>query len=636
VPKVGREAGNVSHSREWWAGVVLILAVAVAYANSLSNPFVLDDQAAIVANASIRDTGRLSAALTPAADSPVAGRPVANVSFALNYAAGGLDVRDYRVVNIAIHGAVALLLLTLWRRTLMLPAIPEPIRVSAMPIAFTAALLWAVHPLNSEVINYLSQRTETLMAFFFALTMYASMQAGGVRSTSPRAERSAKARWEAAAVVACALGMMSKESMVAAPVVVALFDRVFLFGSWKDAVAARKRLYAGLAATWLVLAALVAAAPRSSVAGFSAGVPVWTNLLNQAVVIVEYLRLAFWPRDLVAFYGWHLPLTLGDVLPQMILITLLLVAALVALVRRRWAGFLGAWFFITLAPSSSIVPIATEVGAERRMYLPLMALILLAVLLAFLLVARMPRRWSMKAATLVVGVAAAGLIAATVARNREYASLLTLAETIVERRPTSVAYHFLGEQLDGAGREAEAVVALREAVVRGNSRAGLPLGTGLVGQREYAEAIKRLDAFIGTSGQRLTPSWLEPPVQEVVAARLVMGKALLATGDAERAALQAETVLAAYPRHVEAHALLGDARYAQQRWPAAVAAYRGYLSARPTDVQALISFGVASVATGAMDEAIAAFERAAAVEPGNERARQLLAMAVKDRAQQIP
>jgi protein O-mannosyl-transferase len=174
--------------------------------------------------------------------------------------------------------------------------------------------------------------------------------------------------------------MACKESMVTAPVLVALYDRVFIFDSIKAAVKERWQLYAGLAFTWLVLALLVSSGPRIHSAGFSSGVSAWTYLLNQAVMIVRYLRLAVWPSSLVVNYGWPIPLTLGEVLPQALIVIALLVGTIAALMRRPPLGFLGATFFMTLAPTSSIVPIATEVGAERRMYLPLISIVVLVVI----------------------------------------------------------------------------------------------------------------------------------------------------------------------------------------------------------------------------------------------------------------
>jgi len=588
---IGR-AGGVA-----WRAAAIALAVVLTYANSLRAPFVIDDQAAIVQNEQIRDLSRPSAVLLPDSESPVAGRPLVSLSFALNYAAGGLDVRGYHAVNVAVHVVCALLAFGLIRRTLELPRLRLRFGVSSIDLAFGAALLWAVHPLNSEVVDYVTQRSESLMAAMYLSTLYAANRA----LTEPR-----KRTWPSLAVGACALGMLCKESMATAPVMVALYDRVFAFDSWRDATRNRRRLYAGLVATWLIPAVIVLNGARSGVAGFSSGVSPWTYLLNQTVVITHYLRLSFWPSGLVVFYGWPATLTLGDVVPYAILILGLMAATVAALTRAPAAGFLGAWFFLTLAPASSVVPVATEVGAERRMYLPLLALVMLIVAGGHAVWKRRPeaRRLAFVPVIALVGVAGV-LAAATVVRNREYRSQLTLAQTVVDRRPNAVAYHILGEQLMLEGRDAEAIGPLTEAVARGNSRAGYPLGVALVNQQKLSEGVQRLDTFVRTSAlpYRLVPGWLQPPRSEVVSARVLMARVFAAERQWNQAAEQAELALKAMPSHPEAQRLLTGA---------------------------LINLGLERVVAGDLDEAVNAFRRALTIDPANETASKLLALAIDD------
>src|SRR5207249_124350 len=106
-----------------------------------------------------------------------------------------------------------------------------------------------------------------------------------------------------------------KESMVTAPVMVLLYDRIFRYDSFKQTLHERRVLYAGLASTWLLLILLMQSGPRVHSAGFSAGVSPWTYVMNQAVMIVRYLRLTLWPRTLVLAYGPPLPTSIVDVLP---------------------------------------------------------------------------------------------------------------------------------------------------------------------------------------------------------------------------------------------------------------------------------------------------------------------------------
>jgi Flp pilus assembly protein TadD len=595
------------HTR--WLGALLTAAVIATYANALSAPFVLDDQASVVQNPSIRDLSNLAGVLRTVPDSPVAGRPLVSLSFALNYAAGGLNPRGYRLVNLALHALCALLLLAVTRRAIG-PA-----------LAFVVALLWALHPLNSEVVNYISQRTESMMAAFYLLTLYAAIRALG--ATHPR-------RWHALATVSCVLGALCKESIATAPLVVALYDRLLVFDSWRETFARRGRLYAGLALSWVIVGQSVAAGAREAVAGFSSGVSPWTYLLNQTVMITEYLRLTVWPDRLSVYYGWPQPLALADVAPYAALVVLLAAATIVAMARVPPLGFLGASFFLTLAPASSIIPVATEVGAERRMYLPLSALMCLVVI-GGAAIWRRTRAPATAPATVVVLVAAA-LAAATAARNRDYQSPVTLARTVVERRPSAVARHMLGEALLDDKQTSEAIRHLKEAVAQGNSRAAYRLGATLYNVGEYEEAIRQLELFIGTWKVPQQPRWLEPADEEIVVAQIAIGRSHLAKQRWAAAAGAGRAALEISPGHPAALLLAADAEFGEQRWAASAAHYAEYLRRQPGDVRALINYGITQVGTENLDGAFAAFARAVDIDPGNARARELLALAQADRA----
>ena len=381
----------------------MFAAIAIAlYSNALGAPFVFDDDHAIVVNEQIR---HLSTSLSPTEPgSPLAGRPLVGLTFAVNYALGGLDPRGYRLVNVAIHVLNALLLFAIARRLFH----PNT--------AFAIALIWLVHPLATEPVNYVSQRTELMMASFFLATLYygAADCSTPIRSRStvmgrlnPVSRPITVLRLQVMSVVCCALGMACKETMVVAPVVVVLYDRTFAFGSFREAFRERSRYYAALCATWIILIALLWSSPRGDSAGLAgASVSPGEYLLNQSAMIVRYLRLAFWPRGLVLDYGEPVHISVGNVVPYLAVVGTLLAATAVALVRKPRIGFLGAWFFLTLAPTSSIVPISTEVGAERRMYLPLIAIVVLAVMVVVRAVRRLEgskvRRFGVRGSRFVV------------------------------------------------------------------------------------------------------------------------------------------------------------------------------------------------------------------------------------------
>ena len=574
--------------------VVLVVACALAYATSLSNPFLYDDQTAIVKNTTIRTLSPLSVPLSPPRDTPVAGRPLVNLSLAFNYANGGLDVTGYHVTNLALHMLVALALFGVVRRTLGGPEGPQP---RADGLALAAALVWAVHPLTSEVVNYTVQRTESMMALCYLTTLYCAIRA----SAHPEGMK-----WLAAAVVACAAGMASKESMVTAPLMVLVYDRVFLYPSLAAAWRDRRMLYIGLAATWGVLALLMLGQPRTSV-GFGAGVGVWTYFLNQLSLIARYLFLTVWPRPLVVDYGLPRPIAITDVILPGLVVVALGVATLVALRRHKALGFLGVWFFVTLAPTSSVVPIATEVGAERRMYLPLMALAVLAVLgVSRLLARRFPAESRVPAA--VLAVVCLLLAAGTTVRTLEYRSVRTIAQTNVDRYPHGRARLALASELVAVNEHSAAMRQLEEAE-KDYPQARLGLATELATTGRMADAVVQAQEFI-----RLLPGNAEVPT-----ARDLMGRAYALQGLYEPAVEQFTMLTHARPNDPAPYISIGDARLRQQRVNEAIASYDSALKRKPGDPDILGQLGLALGAAGRRREASLVFDNAAAARPNDLR-----------------
>jgi len=628
---------TVSWDVRWRAALILIVGI-LAYSNGLSGAMIADDDATLVENKQIREL-RLPGVLFPSRELPVAGRPLVNVSFAINYALDGLNVRGYHVGNVALHLLSALLLFGLVRRTLEfqpvqlarggLPAASAYSRwgfndwgPSSLNVALVVTLVWTVHPLNTEAVDYITQRTELMMGLFYLLTMYATVRA---------AQSEQATRWRVGAVIACALGMACKESMVTAPVVVMLFERIFVFESANEMFRKHWRYYVGLCGTWVLLAALNWSGPRIHSAGFSSGASPWTYLLNQTVMITRYLALAFWPRGLVVAYGAPSALGLSDVLPQALFVVLLLIMVAVALVRKSTAplGFLGAWFFITLAPTSSIVPIATEMGAERRMYLPLAGLITLVVVLSAVLWGRLTRTehdnrrmspgWLGWAVIFMAVVVA--LSARTLARNRDYSSSLTMAYTVLEQWPGPMAHAMVGQELAKQYRHEEAMVELHKALP-GYPKAHYHLGGELFNEGRLDESVTELQAFIDAL----------PMLSEVPAARMMIGKAFMTQRKWPDAVQQFRSVLAMTPSNTDARGLLADSLLGGQQLAEAIREYRAYLSLRPDDLGALTNIAVALSAAGHGSDAIPFFKRAVALNPGDDKAHRNLAGALMDHA----
>jgi Flp pilus assembly protein TadD len=588
-------------------GFVLVIVGFAIYWNSTTAPFAFDDDHAIVINEQIR---HLSTSLAPTErGSPLAGRPLVSLTFAINYALGGLNIRGYRLVNISIHILNALLLFAIAARTLRARDV-----ANAGNVAFAAALIWMVHPLVTEPVDYISQRTELMMATFFLGMLYFAQRArGGSESTRPPLPKNSSA-WLGASVACCALGMACKETMVVAPVAVLLCDRTFTFGSFREALRGRGWYYAALCATWLVLVALLWSSPRGDSAGFAgASVSPWTYLLNQSEMIVRYLRLAFWPRGLVLDYGEPLHVTFADVAPYAIAVATLLAATIIALVRNPPLGFLGAWFFLTLAPTSSILPISTEVGAERRMYLPLMAIVTAVVVVVRRFVgARVrgsrpahPRTGAR--ANLAFAVLAVLLSLGTVQRNREYLSGLTLWQSVLDRWPPHArAHRNLAAELKLANRPDEEIVHLRAAV---KDLPGIRnvLGLELLALGRNAEAADELRTYV-RDYPRDADAWAN------------LGNAFSALGRTDEALQAFQRAIAIDPNNGLSQRNLALQFLQQNDFNNAVSHAREAARLTPNDPAAHNLLGLALIGQQKIDEAIAEFRASLALQPGNNDA----------------
>ncbi len=186
--------------------------------------------------------------------------------------------------------------------------------------------------------------------------------------------------WSAAAVICSALGMGCKEIMVTAPFVIFLYDVVLLGGGIRPTLARRGLTHLGIAATWLILFALIAGGPRSNTVGFGLqGLSPYDYARTQFGVLLKYIQLAIFPLHLCIDYAWPTARAWTDWVPPMLAIMLLLAGTIMLLRRHPPIGLIAASFFIILSPTSSFVPIV-DAAFEHRMYLALAPLCALAVL----------------------------------------------------------------------------------------------------------------------------------------------------------------------------------------------------------------------------------------------------------------
>lgn len=408
--------------------LLLVLAVAAVYANSGQGSFHYDDFHSIVDNPYIRSLGNVGSFFAGSESfsaDPAKGmyRPLLLLTYALNYRVGGYDVSGYHLVNVLLHAGTVLVLWSLARAVGL-----------SRGQAGLAALLFAVHPLCTEPVNYISSRSDLLAGCLYlaALRLYLTLGS----------------RARVLSVVCFGLGLLSKSVVVTLPVVIWLYD-------WLVRGTPRPRRYLPY---WLVAAAygavLVAvgfARASADAAPRSLDVQVWTQLK----AVSYYLALIAMPVRLNVEHQFaeSLAPTLAVALSGGLLASLLWVA-----LRSRMAvnGFWVLWPVLLSLPAA-LVPLNVLVN-ERRLYLPLAGL---CILLVRLLAPRIRPQWGRAVA--VVAVVAMGGLAAQ--RNAVWADESTLWADSIRKSPRMPRAHVhLGNALQKAGEEKRAAEAYARAI----------------------------------------------------------------------------------------------------------------------------------------------------------------------------
>ncbi len=596
--------------------VLLLLTVAawIPYGRADRAPFIFDDRMTIEDNPSIRSLWPLwgdiehPGPLNPPRDISSAGRPLVNLTFALNYAIGGLNTWGYHVANITIHILNALLIWAIVRRTLLLDRFNNHYQSTAVPLACAAALLWCVHPLLSETVLYVTQRTELTVAFFYLATLYASL-----RYWSSAAPASRKT-WLAVASVACLAGMASKEVMATAPIAVFLFERTFLARPLREIVSRSWPLYVGLALGWILLGLLNYSGPRAASAGFDVGVPAMAWWLTQCQVLLIYLRMSVWPTPLVIHYELPYLDSIAAAWPRALLAALFIAVTAVLLWRRSAAGFVGAWVLLILAPTL-LVPIVTEIAAERRMYLPLAALVPLAVVAIYRLASRLfasasPASTAADRRALMITMAAVVFLVlteswASARRAEVYNDAIGIWQDAAQVQPdNSKVQNNLGVALVEAERTEEALPHYIRALEL---------------KPDYTEAQSNLGVALVKLGRtdeaRLAFAKALELDDEYADAHINLGHLIAQSGDHAAAIDHYRRALKRKPLVAKVHANLGHELVASGKPEEGIKEFREALRLRPDLAEAHLNLGAELAKTGKLDEAAEEYRQALQTEP---------------------
>jgi tetratricopeptide (TPR) repeat protein len=436
------------------AGILALFAAVVwiVHGRARYGPFVFDDieiqGSPWLHAARISDIGRLFT-------SPGIPRRITRASLAFNYYLGGLDPYGYHLVSLALHALNGTLLFVFAFQLLGLLPDGHPWRRERRPIAFAGALLWLVHPVNTQAVAYAWQRSTLLCAWFFLGALVAYL--AGRSSTGPRRY----ALW-GLALVGGVMAIGSKENAATLPLFVVLIELLFP----RAAAGPRRRALALGAVAAFVGMAAVYLGPRFvemlRAQYAERGFTLQERLLTESRVVGYYVTLLTWPHPSRLRLDYDFPLSRSLFSPPATALCLVALAGTLAAAVigfRRWPLLSLAilWFLGNLAIESTVVPL--DLAYEHRLYLPAMMPVvgLAGLLCTRVLATRRSRLWL---APLVVL-----LSVWSAERCRVWADPVLLFEDNARKAPGKVRVHnFLGRAYLERNRPLEAKAAFERAL----------------------------------------------------------------------------------------------------------------------------------------------------------------------------
>lgn len=615
VAAVSRPRGIIGFVWPILGSLLLAGVVCAVYGRVLHAPFIFDDHATIENNPSIVRlfplvaSGRHGGPFNPPKNLPTSARPLVNLSLAVNYHFGGLNTVGYHAFSFTLHILCALLLWAIVRRTLLLDYFGGRFDNAAGVLSFATALVWSMHPLNTESVAYMTQRTEVMMGFFYLATFYACLRYW----ESPT--RVARAGWLILATTTGVLGMISKEMMASAIGMVLLYERTFIAGSFGRSLKQSWPLYVGLALGWLPILVINADGPRTPLAGFHLNIPAHVWWYTQAEVFVLFLKLTFWPWPLVIHYEIPYLETMSAAWPWVLAVLAYCLATLILVWRRTAAGFVGAWFVAVLSPTL-LIPLPGETMAERRMYVPLASMLPLLIVGCYALLQRLELKYGSQASrsrlafsTTITAAVAVTIIFSLVSYRRlaAYRDEFSIWQDAALYQPHDPLIQInLGTSLAHNGLHREAIVYFEQALRLDakHSHAHYNLARALVETGRNAEALPHYEEAV-----RADPKFAD--------AQYNFALALRDAGRSYDAIEHFEAALACRPDFAAAHNNLGATLASLGKHAAAAAHFEEAAKLEP-DAQTYFNLAMAVVELGRVQEAISNMEKAVKLLPNVE------------------
>ena len=600
APSSNAQSAESGTQKEHLLFLLAALLVIIIYSNTLTGPFIFDDRPHIVENPYIRLASLSYDDLKEVIQkSRAPTRPVAIMSLALNYYFNGYNVVGYHAINILIHIASGFFLYLLLKSTLSLPTLRTRY-ADYKWIPLLTAVLWMVHPIQTQSVSYIIQRMTSMAALFYvlALLLYVRFR------LSPRKKN--KGLLLSGCILAGLFALGTKEIAATLPLFIFLYEWFFFQNLSVQWLNRRAPLLAAMGFFLIALAVLYLGNHPLETIKMGYEVREYTlgqRLLTELRVVVFYIGLLVWPHPQRLNLAHDVTLSTSLFQPPSTFISLLIIAALLFAAiyyARRYPlfSFCTLWFFGNLVIESSVV--ALELIFEHRLYLPSMLAIFLAVVGAFRFIR--PQR-------LCMGLLCAAVMAGSVwtyQRNAVWADDLALWQDSARKSPAKArAFTNLASALVRRGEWVEAVEHYHTAIKLKPNAAEPHFNLGFI----WAKSGKLSKAM--------------PYFQKAVEieplnfkARNNLGAALLASGRYDEAVNHLQIAIKLNADHPEAHNNLGQALLFQGNTTDAMAHIKQALRLEPGYVKAHVNLGIAYKQMGQYQMAIQHFEKALHLRPG--------------------
>ncbi len=462
----------------WLSLLLLVGLIALAYGNSLQGAPLLDD------NRLLPEYARMSfpPSLAEIRQSSLAGRPLAAFTFAANTALFGLSLPAFHAVNIAIHMLAALAFFGVVRRTALLPGLGPELNRKALGLALFASALWALHPLQTQAVTYITQRCESLMGLFYFSGLYCWIRGFQARY---------RYLWQFLSLVCLVAGFLVKETIFTLPLVIVLSDLSFYRADVKGRIKSRGPAY-GIFILFTIFGGVHL---HERILGALADPDLLSPLAyatNQPKIIFHYLLLFLYPVRLCFDYAWPIS-TFLESWPYIFMLSLVVGLAVYGLLKRSVYGLLGCLFFILLFPTSSFIPIQ-DLLVEHRMYLPSAALSLMLCIGGAAWARKGlfgPDHGAGKRLRLLFLLLVLGLAGLTFLRNEDYRlGPLHMWQDVLAKRPENRrANAMVGSMFLASGKWGEGIPLLSRAIT---GPGPIPPASYALAASDYSRAIHQV------------------------------------------------------------------------------------------------------------------------------------------------